>query len=329
MRFQTGPVTAARRPPELQFPQLLPHAAVLVRAVDEWQVGLEPGQALVLRGAGLGGVLTLLDGRHSMPGLHARAQAVGLSRHHLDTALAALRAAGLLQDRTSAPAETDGLRVRLVGAGTIGAPLARLLVEGPVTRLYVFDDEPPELSLYPGAGVLATRSQALCSALANTGSASSSLNHWSKPDGVVVDLTVVVTDTVEVDRLITDQLFQLDAAHLLVRSHRRGVCVGPLVVPGRTSCLRCADLARRDADPHWPVVLPQLVRLVQPPPPPLVSWAVSVAAVQALAYLAGATPETAGATLEITSTDLRMRWRTWPVHAGCGCGWSGATEWGA
>jgi len=43
--------------------------------------------------------------------------------------------------------------------------------------------------------------------------------------------------------------------HVGVRAHR--AVIGPLVVPGRTSCLRCAHLHRRDADPSWPLVAVQ------------------------------------------------------------------------
>jgi len=39
------------------------------------------------------------------------------------------------------------------------------------------------------------------------------------------------------------------------------VAIGPLVVPGETGCLRCADLRRLDADPAWPAVAAQLVDL--------------------------------------------------------------------
>lgn len=311
---------------QLLFPQLLPHAVVLARTSEEWQVGFEPGHSLVLRGAALGPLLAQVDGLHSTISLRDQAQAAGLHPHHLDSALAALLQAGLLRDRAATAVELRETRVRVIGAGPIGAQLTRLLADGSVTSLYVFDDQPPEPALYPHAGVLATRAQALCSSLTGVATPVISLNHWSKPDGVRVDLTVIVTETPEVDRLITDHLLRMDQPHLPIRSHRRGVCVGPLVIPGRTSCLRCADLARCDADPHWPTVLAQLVRVVQPPSPQLGSWAASVAAVQTLAHLAGATPETCGATLEIEGPEFAMRWRSWPVHPGCGCGWSATTE---
>jgi len=90
--------------------------------------------------------------------------------------------------------------------------------------------------------------------------------------------------------------------------------------------MQCADLARRDADPQWPVVLAQLSRLRLELPAVLISWAASVAATQALSFLGGGVPETAGSTLELSTTDLVTRMRSWPAHAECGCGWIGPTE---
>ena len=35
--------------------------------------------------------------------------------------------------------------------------------------------------------------------------------------------------------------------------------VGPLVIPGRSACLHCLDLARAERDPAWPQVLAQII----------------------------------------------------------------------
>ena len=98
----------------------------------------------------------------------------------------------------------------------------------------------------------------------------------------------------------------------MVRSLGDAAWVGPLVVPGRTSCLRCADLSRRDADPHWPLVLAQLSRLRLDLPHVLAGWAASVAAAQVLAFLGGGQPETAGATLELSARRFVTELRAWP-----------------
>ena len=98
--------------------------------------------------------------------------------------------------------------------------------------------------------------------------------------------------------------------------------VGPLVVPGVTSCLRCADLHRRDADPRWPALAAQLTATEPPPSGATVTCLLTVAtaAQQVLAYLDGsAGPATVDATVELRPPDLRPRIRRWPPHPACRC----------
>lgn len=49
-----------------------------------------------------------------------------------------------------------------------------------------------------------------------------------------------------------------DVPHLAIVFDDAGARVGPFVEPGRGPCLRCVDLARRDADAAWPVIAAQL-----------------------------------------------------------------------
>jgi bacteriocin biosynthesis cyclodehydratase domain-containing protein len=99
--------------------------------------------------------------------------------------------------------------------------------------------------------------------------------------------------------------------------------VGPLVIPGVTSCLRCADLHRRDRDPAWDVLA---VQLAVPPHRGLPSdvgvatVVAGIAALQALAYLDGEPVATRCGTLELHLPDWRLRRRSWPPHPACGCG---------
>jgi hypothetical protein len=53
----------------------------------------------------------------------------------------------------------------------------------------------------------------------------------------------------------------LDVPHLPVVFGERAAVLGPLVVPGATPCLRCAEEHRIDADPAWPVLAGQLLGL--------------------------------------------------------------------
>ena len=306
----------------------MPYAPVIQRTNDEVQVGVDPHAALVFRGKGLGALLTLLNGSQPINAVLRSARAAGLTQPQVSWALDALDAAGLLTERGAAAytAALASLRVRLIGAGPVGFQIARVLLASGLGTLYVYDSEPPEVALYPSAGVLTSRAEALRSALAEVGSTISTLSHWSKPEAAALDLTIVAGDSPELDRVITDHLLRIDQPHLVVRCWGNGVSVGPLVLAGRTSCLRCADLARSDADPQWPVVLAQLSRLRLVTPPALLGWAASVAAAQALAFLYGELPESAGATLELSWPDFVTRLRRWPAHPSCGCGWFSHTE---
>ena len=301
--------------PPAANPRLRAGTPVLRRADDEVQLGLHPGHALLLRGRGALGLLPHLDGTATRAELDALGAADGLTAAQVAEVLHQLDRAGLLEP---APPLLGGCRaVRVVGAGVLGQQVVELLLTAGLD-VYLAD-----AGSTAGAGHLRWPRE--------PGAAGRLLpvNHWSKPDGVAVALTVVAVDTVEVDRVLTAHLLRTDQPHLLLRSGGSVVTVGPLVLPGRSACLRCTDLARRDADPGWPVLLRQLTRLHQPAGPVLAAWAAGVAAAQVLAHLGGSVPESAGATLELDETDYLMRWRAWPQHAGCGCAWPGTTDWAA
>jgi bacteriocin biosynthesis cyclodehydratase domain-containing protein len=83
----------------------------------------------------------------------------------------------------------------------------------------------------------------------------------SQPHAVVTsagtDLVVLSDDLVADPRMLRD-LHAQRVAHLPVRVRDGAGLVGPLVIPGVTSCLGCADLHRRDRDAAWPAVAAQL-----------------------------------------------------------------------
>ena len=304
--------------------ELADHAVVVRRSAAELQVGLDPRRALVVAD-GFRPVLDRLAAPASSTDLMATGRAAGLPSAEVTRALRHLGAAGLLRPATGSTPPA-GARVRLVGAGPVGLPLAGYLAEGGVAELAVFDARPPDPDLYPTAGAFADQGAAAAATLAAAPARTVALDHWSKPETRTVDLTVIVSEGPEVDRVVTDHLLRQDQPHLLVRSLGDAVWIGPLVLPGQTPCVRCTDLVRTDADPGWPVVLAQLGRLRLPLPALLRDWAASTAAAQALAFLAGGRPETTGATLELTSADLRTELRTWPSHAECGCRWAASTQ---
>jgi hypothetical protein len=304
-------------------PRLATHAVLLMRGAGELQIGIEPSVVVPEAYAGLVGALSV---GAPLERLEQTARTSGLPAAALPDLLEALDRACLLQ--TSGGASNPAVRV--VGAGPLGARVAHELVVAGFPTLYLADlpergthraragrirraaaePEPVDLLVatlgeeHPTAHVRRTR-------------------HFVQPEGEAVALTVVVADGPEPDRTVSDLLHEHGAPHLLVRCSGDEVAVGPLVVPGQSSCVRCADLARRDADPRWPWLLDQLTRLQLVPSPALLAWAAVTAAVQALAFVGGRLPETVDHTLELRADEHALRLRAWPLHPECPCRWAG------
>jgi bacteriocin biosynthesis cyclodehydratase domain-containing protein len=126
-----------------------------------------------------------------------------------------------------------------------------------------------------------------------------------------------------VDLSLRSALHQDQVPHLPASVDGQRAVVGPLVLPGRTSCLRCADLHRTDRDPAWPALAVQLgarPRRRVPSDVALCLATVGVAVGQALAYLDRQRAATIGASLEWQLPDWRLRRRSWPPHHDCDCG---------
>lgn len=122
-----------------------------------------------------------------------------------------------------------------------------------------------------------------------------------------------------------------DLPHLHLGALGARAVVGPLVVPGATSCLRCAHLHRRDADPAWPVLAVQWAHAVAamtvPPRDPLLTRLAAAHAAQLVGTWADLPddPESwSGFALEIRLPLGIPSRRERPPHPLCGCAW-GAT----
>ena len=108
--------------------------------------------------------------------------------------------------------------------------------------------------------------------------------------------------------------------HLVVAAGLARTVIGPLVLPGRSSCLSCAHRHRTDADPEWPVVARQLAE--DPPRTSAFLTAASacLAVGEVLEHVDGiGKPRTVDGTLEWWSGDLAPRRRSWTAHPECGC----------
>ncbi|MEZ0492201.1 hypothetical protein AB2L28_08105 [Kineococcus sp. TBRC 1896] len=133
------------------------------------------------------------------------------------------------------------------------------------------------------------------------------------------DLLVLVAEHAA-DPVAADGVQADGVPHLSVVLRDTDALVGPLVLPGRSACLRCLDRWRTDGDPLWPAVR---TGLALAPPRPVDAATVSVlaglVALQVLAHLDGGRAAAVGATLELLLPEGRVRYRWWRPHPACGC----------
>ncbi len=317
VRVQPAPSDRSAGPPPQARPWLRPDALLLQRAGGRLQIGTDSRAVVADDPEGdLAAALRRCDGARGWPEIAVARPGGGAQA--LSRLLTALVDGDLARWQ---PPALQAVTVRLVGAGTLGATLGRLLLTRSGLALYVVDDDPPDPDLYPltTAGTQAEAFRARTAA--DRPGAVRVGRHWSKPEGDAVALTVLAASTAEPDRAVADGLLRGDQPYLVVRALPGGAVVGPLVVPGRTCCLRCTDLTRRDRDAEWPTLLRQLSGHRLRPEPVATAWAAAVGASQVLGFLEGCGGECLSSTVELTGADRRTRWRRWPAHPACGCHW--------
>jgi bacteriocin biosynthesis cyclodehydratase domain-containing protein len=141
-----------------------------------------------------------------------------------------------------------------------------------------------------------------------------------------VDL-VVLADSLASDPRMLRDLHAARVPHLPVRVRDGAGMVGPLVIPGVTSCLGCADLHRTDRDAAWPVLAVQLREVIAHADRPTV-LATAALALGQLQHIIGAVrgtdppgapPATMNATVEVDVATQTIRARRWSRHPLCGC----------
>lgn len=147
--------------------------------------------------------------------------------------------------------------------------------------------------------------------------------------GLAVDdasaaLTLVVHVGAEVRRDRLDPLVRGDHPHLLVAAVAGRVRVGPLVVPGVTSCLRCVDEHLTDRDPRHPLVVHHHLERDADDriPPGDLALGLAWAARDARSWLTGGRPTTWSASVELTGEGPVTH--PWRRHPRCGCAWDEA-----
>ncbi|ORB67113.1 cyclodehydratase [Mycolicibacterium tusciae] len=147
--------------------------------------------------------------------------------------------------------------------------------------------------------------------------------------GAPADLAVLTDFLVSDPRVVRD--LHADGVPYLPVRVRDGVgLVGPLVLPGVTSCLECADLHRSDRDSAWPAVAAQLRDAVGSADRATVLATAALALNQVERVVRAVhggldmadtaePPSTLNTTLEFDVNVGTIAARHWPRHPRCGC----------
>jgi hypothetical protein len=144
------------------------------------------------------------------------------------------------------------------------------------------------------------------------------------------DDLVVLSDYLVTDPHLVRELNKARVPHLAVRVRDGAGLVGPLVLPGLTSCLVCADLHRCDRDAAWPALAAQLRDAVGTGDRATMLATAAVALNQVDRVLrvlradhtdaaARVPPPTLDATLEVNAQTSTVVTRRWTRHPGCSC----------
>ena len=244
---------------------------------------------------------------------------------------------------TGEPGESMGrlaarreLRVQVRGAGRVGAVLAALLSAAGVGEVDVRDGghtEPWDVAPggLPAEAVGERRDEAARRAVRRAAPdrpprrTSRATAEESDPGFSLVilaprdDVSVYAPDPAAATGLIVS-----GTPHLYAGVVEATGVVGPLVLPGETSCAGCLHHARTDRDPTWPRLVAQWRSGRQPQVRPcdltLATTVAGLAAAHALAFLDGRSPSSAGARWEVSLPGLHWHARPVWAHSGCPCG---------
>lgn len=272
------------------------------------RVELPDGRTLLRDGVpeGVSRAVCLLDGSRSPATIAAR---LAVDASWIDWLVDTLSAMGALS------AQRSPVAVQVNGCGDLGLAIARLLLTTACATVLLNDSSSPDDS--PSQGW--TKAEASHAILCGEGHGDSVMvvpldGRFPRPG-----LVVLARNRAEPDRAVTDELVREDQPHLVTSFVGSVATVGPLVVPGRTSCLRCGDLIATDADADWPLRLAARAGRTVSLDPVLFAWTVATVVLQIRAWIAHGEPDALGATIEMDALDGYLRTRRWPSHPRCGC----------
>jgi len=323
------------------------------------QIGVDPRRARAVTGLGkAAAVVSLLDGSRDTAEVVRTAATYGIRQEVVHRVIELLATAGVLDDfpasmRVALPeylrarigpelacaalayGHADGGAavlarrrasfVRVHGAGRVGACVATFLAASGVAWVSCLDAGLAEPAEVAPAGVGAAdvgtgRAVAVARAVHRVAPEVRTADDARRRP----DLAVLTgrPDPVLLAALVRDRV-----PHLVVHAEEAIGVVGPLVLPGRSACVRCLDLSKAARDPAWPRILAQAGGDCGSPAGPqacdtvLAAATAALAAAQALTLIDRACePATANATLEVVLPGWQWQRRGWPAHPACTCG---------
>ncbi|MCZ4275851.1 MAG: TOMM precursor leader peptide-binding protein [Rhodococcus sp. (in: high G+C Gram-positive bacteria)] len=281
----------------LRRPRL--HAPIFVQRDGTARLGWHPERSFVvtpppgIEPEALLDLLRRLDGVHSRAHMIWYAGTIGLSANAMSTMLAELGESGLLSEGT-ARASTERADETAV------VTTVHVLGRGPIADAVVAGLAASPLTVIERPGAAASRT---------TG---------PDDDRSRCDIALL-TDDMAPDPAVVTRLVRTRTPHLQVRLRDGRGIVGPFVLPGVSSCLRCADLFRCSADPQWPHVSAQLLGRVGEADRPTVLAAAAITLAQIEAFADGRRAPLQDTTVEIDLNDSSVSRRTWSRHPRCDC----------
>ncbi|MEV6493159.1 hypothetical protein AB0M20_31735 [Actinoplanes sp. NPDC051633] len=333
-------------PMPVQRPILIPGLPRIWRDARTLQLGSDPARAVLveLPDRDAADLLDLIDGTRPERALIRHAARSGIPAPEAEALLSTLHEAGLvvpapallpallpeserhrLLGEASALAHHGGpaparalrrraaARVRITGEGRLGAGIAVALAESGVGHVDL--DLPGTVTAeeLPGGPLRVTdvgaeRGTAVTSALLRAAP-----KIGTRPVRRATTLVIQLRHRQPV-ALLAASLARRHQPHLAVAIREGVAVIGPFVPAAGRPCLQCLDLHRRDRDPGWSDPIPAF----EPCTVAALLAATAYATAEALTFIDGGTPETTGASAEMT-TPGRIRRKTWPPHPACPC----------
>lgn len=277
-------------------PLIRPGATALVRDGNRVQLGCDPDRSIILdlappmTAALVTHILTYLSEPRTSGELKRYLRCQGMTKTDFDSLAEQFVAAGIVSEPGTS--SISRLKMRIHGRGPIADRLSDSLRD--VGARVV------ESAIRPRDG---------------------QVGRWSQTQ------LAILTDTATHDPVTVRTLMQLRIPHLVVHVRDGVGVVGPLVLPGLSSCLRCADRHRTTLDPQWPLLAAQLIGKSGYAGPAVIRATVALAHEQIEQIASGidATdvashcPDLINHTLEFHTGPIRLRRKHWPPHPSCGC----------